>query len=107
VQGFYRNVNGIYQFIPCFKAGSQSLTSSYVNVVAVEPNSYGQIWMFKNDNSDNVAMAFFQAGTTTWGMTCHHSWHGTDVFLPATVGRALQDKERSSAALAEWQSFVA
>jgi len=65
VQGFYRNVNGIYQFIPCFKSGDKNLTSSYVNVVAVEANSYGQIWMFKNDNSDNVAMAFFQAGTTT------------------------------------------
>ena len=65
IQAFYRNAGTIYQFTPCFKSNSIALTSSYVNVVAVEANSYGQIWMFKNDNSDNVAMGFFQAGSTT------------------------------------------
>lgn len=68
VQGFYRNVNGIYQFIPAFQSGtSPSINSSstFVNITTVEPNSYGQIFMFIDDDaSRNMTMGFFKAGPT-------------------------------------------
>jgi hypothetical protein len=52
IEGFYRNVNGIYQFIPSFQEGTADFTSSTVQNIAVIPdNSYGQIYLFVNDGT--------------------------------------------------------
>lgn len=65
IEGFYRNVNGVFQFIPSFVTGSLSVSSSYGTVAAVAANSYGQIFMYKADNSDNGQLGFFKSGTAT------------------------------------------
>ena len=62
IQGFYRNTNGIYQFIPAFKSGSTALTGSYATVTSVPAHSYGEIYMFLDNDSDNMAMGFFKSG---------------------------------------------
>ena len=65
IQGFYRNVAGIYQFVPTFKSGSVAMTGSYATVTSVAAHSYGEIYMFLDNDSDNMAMAFFKSGATT------------------------------------------
>lgn len=65
IQGFFRNTNGIYQFIPAFKSGSVAITSSYATVAAVPAHSYGQIFMFLDNNDDNMSMGFFKSGAAT------------------------------------------
>lgn len=64
VQGFYRNVDGIYQFIPSFKSGSVLVNSSgsYAIVTSVPAHSYGQIYMFTDNDVDNMQMGFFKSG---------------------------------------------
>jgi len=61
VQGFYRNVNGIYQFIPAFIVGTAAINSSYTNIVSLPDNTYGNIIMFKADSGENVAFGSFKA----------------------------------------------
>ncbi len=68
VQGFYRNVNGIYQFIPAFQSGTTppiNSSSAFVEINApIEPHSYGQIFLFTDDDtSRTLTMGFFKAGT--------------------------------------------
>lgn len=47
VEWFHRNAEGIYQAVPSFLIGTVgSITSSYVNVVAVPANVYGEIFMY-------------------------------------------------------------
>lgn len=49
VQGFYRNNEGIYEFIPSYVTGTTGvITGSYTNVVAVPANVYGEIFMISN-----------------------------------------------------------
>lgn len=53
VQGFYRNTNGIYQFIPAFLTGTIALTTaSYTTVVAVPNGTFGQIFMWRDGSRD-------------------------------------------------------
>lgn len=66
IQGYYRNVNGIYQFIPCFQTGTVNLTnfSDFFTVTSVPSNSYGHIYMFKSvDDKDgqNMGFGFFKS----------------------------------------------
>lgn len=73
IQGFYQNSNGIYQFIPTFLSGTVSISSSY-NVVAlnqIPAHSYGLIYMFKDNDGDNVAMGFFEAGAAITQTYCN------------------------------------
>lgn len=63
VEGFYRNAQGIYQFIPSFLSGTADFTSSgsnYITVVSVPQNTYGEIFMY---TTDPIASTKF--GTTT------------------------------------------
>lgn len=47
VQQFYRNAQGIYQTSPAILTGTVAInTTSYVNVVAVPANCYGEIFMY-------------------------------------------------------------
>lgn len=61
VQGFYKNANGIYQYVPAFLTGSANLTASYQNIVSVPDNTYGEIYFFKQDNSFTVTNGYFKA----------------------------------------------
>lgn len=65
-EGFYRNSNGIYQYIPSFKSGSLSITStsSYVTVTSVPANVYGQIFIYHNDKDEIQVATFISSGTT-------------------------------------------
>lgn len=65
IQGFFSNTNGIYQFIPAFKSGSVAMTGSYATVTSVPAHSYGEVYMFLDNDSDNMAMAFFKSGAAT------------------------------------------
>ncbi len=61
IQGFYRNSNGIYQFVPGFISGSASITSSYQNIVTVPDGSYGNIIFFTNDANQMTAFGSYKA----------------------------------------------
>ena len=64
IEGFYRNAAGIYQFIPSFKSGTvviPSLPSSFVTVTDVPSNSYGFIFIFKNDTGQATQLGFFKS----------------------------------------------
>lgn len=65
VEGFYRNDEGIYQFIPSFLEGTKTLSTSNQDIVAVPNNTYGWIFMFKIEVSggagDNGQSGFFKA----------------------------------------------
>jgi hypothetical protein len=66
IQGFYRNVLGVYQFIPGYKTGVLVIPNNYNYqiVTSVPPHSYGHIYVFKDDDTDNMAMGYFKAGAT-------------------------------------------
>jgi hypothetical protein len=61
VEGFYKNVNGIYQFIPSFQSGSETLNASTFTVLTSVPaNSYGQIYIFKLDENANMGFGILK-----------------------------------------------
>ena len=63
IQGFYRNVNGIFQFIPCYQTGSAVLSTSFTTLATIEDDSYGQIWLW-NPNvllANTTAYGYFKA----------------------------------------------
>ena len=67
VEGFYRNIEGIYQFIPSFKEGTKSITSSssYISLVDVPANVYGEIFMYTSAiGSKSVSTGFFRSDST-------------------------------------------
>jgi len=68
VQGFYRNIQGIYQYIPAFLSGSVSITStsSFVNVAAVPANVYGDISIWKFTNNANPALSDLEIQTASF-----------------------------------------
>lgn len=59
VQGFYRNVNGIYEFIPAFLSGTHFVTGSFTNMVAVPDNVYGEIVMFRSADAEEGGQSGF------------------------------------------------
>lgn len=73
VQGFYRNAQGIYQYLPAFLSGSVVISGSYVDVVAVPANCYGQVTMYTAARGiySAVTAHFRSDGTVveTWGLT--------------------------------------
>jgi hypothetical protein len=65
VQGFYRNVNGIYEFIPAFLSGTHVITGSFTNMVAVPASVYGEIYIFQTaDGSTRGQAGFFKSNAT-------------------------------------------
>jgi len=54
VEGFYRNSNGIYQFIPSYLTGTTTISSgsSFVNITTIPDETYGELF-FYNSNSPN------------------------------------------------------
>lgn len=64
IQGFYRNTNGIYQFIPAFLSGTVNMSTSVTNIVAVPANVYGEIFMWNGDAIGSSAKGFFHSDGT-------------------------------------------
>ena len=64
IQGFYRNTNGIYQFIPAFLIGTVNMSTSTTNIVAVPANVYGEIFMWNGDAAGSSAKGFFHSDGT-------------------------------------------
>lgn len=61
VEGFYRNTNGIYQFIPSFYSGTAVLnTSTYANIVELPDSCYGTIYLFKTGTGDDGQFGWFK-----------------------------------------------
>lgn len=52
VQGFYRNAQGIYQYIPAYITGTVNINgvNNWLNLSAIPANCYGQIFMFQNSD---------------------------------------------------------
>jgi hypothetical protein len=50
VEWFTRNAQGIYQFSPSFIEGTVNINNSFVNVVSVPANVYGEIFFFFDSN---------------------------------------------------------
>ena len=62
VQGFYRNVEGIYEYIPTFLSGTHVVTASFTNMVTVPDNVYGEIFMYTTALGRNSGQSgFFKA----------------------------------------------
>ncbi|HUU86261.1 MAG TPA: hypothetical protein VMX17_00740 [Candidatus Glassbacteria bacterium] len=61
VQGYYRNVVNVYQFIPAFLTGTSALTSSNSTIIAVPNNTYGNIIVFRTGTSDSSQLGWFVA----------------------------------------------
>jgi hypothetical protein len=52
IKGFFKNATNSFQFIPGFLTGSIALNTSYVDVVALPDNCYGQVWMFRGGTEE-------------------------------------------------------
>ena len=67
VEGFYRNADGIYQFIPSFKKGTVSISSTtdYSNLTSVPANCYGNVSIFTTVDPNDMTYAFFVSNGTT------------------------------------------
>lgn len=65
VEGFYRNANGIYQFIPSFKSGSTNIPtgSAFTTLTNVSANSYGEIWIWQA-NQQKMQKGVFVSNAT-------------------------------------------
>lgn len=63
IQGFYQNGQGIYQYIPTFRQGTVNLpnTSNFFVVTSIEPESYGQVFMWQANALNNMTMGYFKA----------------------------------------------
>lgn len=112
VQGFFRNAEGIYQYIPAFLSGSVAVnsTGTYSTVVGVPANCYGQIAMYTTALGvySGVTAHFRSDATTveTWGLTQSDDTSSNNTPLKfASGGDALLlniRARRSSAAAATW-----
>lgn len=84
VQGFYRNAQGVYQYLPAFLSGTVAVnTTSFIDVVAVPANCYGQVAMY------TTALGIYS------GVTAHFRSNGTIV---ETWGLAQTDEGATSSA---------
>lgn len=69
IQGFYRNAQGVYQYIPTFVSGSLSVTSTPQSFITVPQNVYGEIFFYLTGvNSNCIQYGVFH--TTTTGVSC-------------------------------------
>ena len=65
VEGFYRNTQGIYKYIPSFLSGTHVVTGSYTNMVTVPPNVYGEIFMIGPTAGNHRGQVGFFKSTAT------------------------------------------
>jgi len=88
VEGFYRNSQGIYQYIPSFLSGSGTVNSSYSSLVPVPKNVYGEIFMYRTTlGTQTVCSGHFRSGNSTveaWSFT--QSTESSDTNVPLKFG---------------------
>lgn len=91
IQGFFRNAQGIYQFVPCFLTGSHAVTGSYTNMVTVPDNTYGQIWVIKQDSSVDFGYGNFKAAGGVCQAYCDGQFlaGATDITKPFRFGNGV------------------
>ena len=80
VEGFYKTADAAvgnypnrYQFIPSFMSGTISVTSSFTTLVALPPNVYGEVFMFRNNaaGSQAVQSGFFSTNSATMSTSAY------------------------------------
>lgn len=83
VEGFYRNTQGIYQFIPSFLSSTHAVTNSFTDMVAVPINVYGEIFMCLDAGTAgqySAACGFFKSNATkvdAWALAQNTTLGGT------------------------------
>lgn len=56
IQGFYRNAQNIYQYIPTYVTGSMSITGAFTTIVAIPKNVYGDIFLFRSNAAGDLSL---------------------------------------------------
>lgn len=66
IEGFYRNVEGIFQYIPAYDTGTHVVTGSYTNMIAVPANCWGEIYMWTDAAGNRSGQSgFFKSNGAT------------------------------------------
>lgn len=92
IEGFYRNSQGIYQYIPAFLSGTHVVTSSYTTIVTIPANVYGEIVMYTttDDGSTSGAIghfsSIFAAGTKTYAWSLTQTTNSSATSQPLKFG---------------------
>lgn len=115
IEGFYRNADGIFQFIPSFLSGTIAIPSSnsYTTIVTVPPNVYGEIVMWQTadagNSSTNSCAGHFRSDDDTceaWSFTQSTDTADTSVplkFASSSSASGLNLRaRRSDASSATW-----
>lgn len=62
VEGFYRNTNGIYQFIPSYQTGTVNISGSTIQtIVSLPANVYGEIFFTKASDASLCCKGIFSS----------------------------------------------
>ena len=77
-QWFYRNAQGVSQATPTLLTGTKSISGSYVTVIAVPANVYGEIFMYTTDAGQQLKYST-QTGFFRSNATVVNSWAYTNV----------------------------
>ncbi len=79
VEGFYRNSNGIYQYIPSFISGSKviSSTNTYVTLETIPINVYGEIFIWQDTTAIMQYGTFMTSATICEGYSSRIKLNGT------------------------------
>ncbi len=75
VQGFYKNAQGVYQFIPALLTGVvNDVNSTYKPMVSVPENTYGEIFMYTGPvGTATTAIGFYRSDTVCNAYAIRHT----------------------------------
>lgn len=69
IEGFYRNAQGIYQYIPSYKTGTVTINgkenSDWKTLISVPAQSYGEIFMYQTLDKPYCCSAIFSTDANT------------------------------------------
>lgn len=69
IQGFYRNAQGIYQYLPAFITGTVNISGGgagdWKTLSAVPSGSYGEIFMYKNSSKSECQSGIFSTSNNS------------------------------------------
>lgn len=112
VEGFYRNAEGIYQYIPSFLQGAVAVpsTASFSLVTTIPPNVYGEILMYTTAMGQYSAFRghFRSNATVVEGWSLGESSIGLGTYYPLKLANGADainldlKARRSDAASATW-----
>jgi len=95
IEGFYTNTNGTYQFIPSFVFGDVTINSSstFVNILEVPANSYGDIYIWRNGTRNMQTASFISDDEIVEAFSNRHVEEGTsdDYFVEFLNGDDAED----------------